>query len=96
MQSSDAASAPRGLIRSAAKTLVRSMNVILVVNAGSSSLKFQLFHVDGSTDLRLVIQGQFEGVGTRPRLKAHDSAGATLIDEAFSPEKARTWPRPLN
>ena len=64
------------------------MNVILVVNAGSSSLKFQLFHVDGSTDLRLVIQGQFEGVGTRPRLKAHDNAGATLIDETFSPEKA--------
>ncbi|MCY1707842.1 acetate/propionate family kinase [Pannonibacter sp. SL95] len=39
--------------------------VILVLNAGSSSIKFDLF--SGSTDL---MRGQIEGLGASPRLKA--------------------------
>jgi acetate kinase len=45
------------------------MDAILVVNAGSSSVKFQIFAVNGGVPLRLV-KGQIDGIGTRPRLAA--------------------------
>ena len=54
-------------------------DAILVVNAGSSSLKFQLFDVvDGAPQRR--IRGQIDGIGVRPRLRATDAGGATLVD----------------
>ena len=43
---------------------------ILVVNAGSSSIKFQLFDVGAYDQLKRRLQGQIEGIGTRPRLVA--------------------------
>ncbi|MBP7240996.1 acetate/propionate family kinase [Amaricoccus sp.] len=55
------------------------MRTLLVVNAGSSSLKFQLFDVaDGAPKRR--IRGQMDGIGVHPRLRATDAAGATLVD----------------
>jgi acetate kinase len=45
------------------------MDSILVVNAGSSSVKFEVFTVDGSTKLTRKIKGQIDGIGTRPRLR---------------------------
>lgn len=55
------------------------MDAILVVNAGSSSLKFQIFDVvDGAPRRR--VRGQMEGIGVHPHLHAIDSAGATLVD----------------
>lgn len=57
------------------------MDVILVVNAGSSSLKFQSFGlVDGGLQRR--VRGQVDGIGVRPRLRIVDSAGAVLIDRS--------------
>jgi acetate kinase len=56
------------------------MDVILVVNAGSSSVKFQLFTVDGVDDLKRLIKGQIEGIGTQPRLRATGSDGSLLVD----------------
>ena len=44
---------------------------LLVVNAGSSSIKFQLFHVTAGAGLELAFKGQLEGIGTRPHLAAH-------------------------
>ena len=41
---------------------------ILVVNAGSSSLKFSLFRVDAIDQLQLAARGQIYGIGSRPRL----------------------------
>ena len=58
---------------------------ILVVNAGSSSLKFSLFRLDDSDHLQLTARGQIEGVGTRPRLRAKDAAGATLVERDYEP-----------
>lgn len=52
---------------------------LLVINAGSSSLKFQLFDVGDGTPRRR-IRGQMDGIGVHPRLRATDAAGATLID----------------
>jgi acetate kinase len=57
---------------------------LLVVNAGSSSLKFSVFRVGRSDTLQLAAHGQIDGVGTRPRLIAHDAAGAALIERDYS------------
>ncbi|MER2508994.1 MAG: acetate/propionate family kinase [Amaricoccus sp.] len=57
------------------------MRTILVINAGSSSLKFQLFDVESGAPRR-AIRGQMDGIGVHPRLKATDGAGATLVDRA--------------
>jgi acetate kinase len=57
---------------------------ILVVNAGSSSIKFQLFDVGAYDQLKRRLRGQIEGVGTRPRLVANVK-GETLVEE--------TWPK---
>jgi acetate kinase len=42
------------------------MDALLVVNAGSSSLKFQLFAVEGGAPVRRY-KGQIDGIGVRPR-----------------------------
>jgi acetate kinase len=57
---------------------------ILVLNAGSSSIKFQLFGVVARDGLERRMRGQVEGIGTRPRLMAKGIKGETLVDE--------TWP----
>ena len=55
---------------------------ILVLNAGSSSLKFSLFAArDGALDL--VVRGQAEGLTTSPRFVAKDAAGAVLDEKAW-------------
>jgi acetate kinase len=63
---------------------MNSNGSILVVNAGSSSLKFSLFRTDGAAALQLAARGQIDGVGTRPRLSARDAAGAALVERDFS------------
>ena len=50
---------------------------VAVLNAGSSSLKFSLYALDGSV-LRLVAKGQVEGLTTRARFSATDAQGATV------------------
>ena len=56
------------------------MDVILVLNAGSSSLKFQIFAI-GSARPERQVKGQIDGIGVHPRFRAADAAGAVLIDE---------------
>ena len=43
------------------------MQAILVLNAGSSSLKFQIFAIDGD-GLERQVKGQIDGIGVHPRL----------------------------
>ena len=57
---------------------------VLVVNAGSSSIKFQLFEVGVRDRLKRRFKGQIDGIGTHPRLFAKDPEGKSLVDE--------TWP----
>ena len=59
------------------------MDPILVVNAGSSSVKFQVFAVDGASDLTLQIKGQVDGIGTQPRLHARAPGGIEVVDQRF-------------
>jgi len=52
----------------------------LVLNAGSSSLKFGVCWRPEAEDWRLESRGQIEGIGTSPRLSARDCAGRTLVN----------------
>ena len=65
---------------------------IVVLNAGSSSLKFSIYRIDGD-DLALVVRGQVEGVGATPRFKARDRMGAVLADAAMDTNGARVGHR---
>jgi acetate kinase len=62
---------------------VIAMDTILVVNAGSSSVKFQVFSVEGEGRLRRQIKGQMDGIGSRPRLRASGVGGDPLADRAY-------------
>jgi acetate kinase len=53
----------------------------LVLNAGSSSLKFCVYRRPERAKWRLEGRGQIEGIGTSPHLKAKDSEGGTLADQ---------------
>src|SRR5215203_4696842 len=50
----------------------------LVLNAGSSSLKFCVFQRPAGQNWRLAARGQIEGIGTSPRLSVKDANGASL------------------
>ena len=69
-----------------------AMDAILVVNAGSSSLKFQVFASDGGKELHCLVKGQMDGIGTKPRLRAEDASKSSLIDQTYPPEKVPDLP----
>jgi acetate kinase len=58
-------------------------DAILVLNAGSSSIKYSLF-VDSGGEPGFRLGGQIEGLYTSPRFTGRDAAGASLGE--------RTWP----
>jgi acetate kinase len=55
----------------------------LVLNAGSSSLKFCVYRSSGADAWRLDARGQVEGIGTSPRFTAKDGAGAKLSEQSL-------------
>jgi acetate kinase len=55
----------------------------LVLNAGSSSLKFCVYRRPESENWRLEARGQIEGIGTAPRLSVKDAAGTRLADQTL-------------
>ena len=57
-------------------------DVILVLNAGSSSIKFSLFVIRAG-ELKLKLRGQIEGIYSAPRFIAKDAAGTEV--------GSRTW-----
>lgn len=61
-------------------------NAIFVVNAGSSSIKFQLFSVDGDGECRRLMKGGFGGIGSLPHLFAADG-DQTLIDQTWEADE---------
>ncbi|NRP73281.1 Acetate kinase [Ensifer psoraleae] len=67
------------------------MDAILVINAGSSSLKFQVFGIADS-DLKRHIRGKIDGIGTRPRLRATAGDGSQLIDRTYNAANIRDLP----
>jgi len=59
------------------------MTCILVLNAGSSSIKFAAFRASADDALELLQQGQLDGIGSAPRLQAHDAARHSLVDRTL-------------
>jgi acetate kinase len=68
------------------------MDTILVVNAGSSSVKFQVFSIEGEGKLRRLIKGQMDGIGSRPRLRASGADSDPLADRAYPIESVPDIP----
>jgi acetate kinase len=58
-------------------------DTILVVNAGSSSIKFSMYEVGAGRTLSLVSRGQLDGIGTQPRLRVRDARGGALTDQKY-------------
>src|SRR5262252_4895206 len=56
----------------------------LVLNAGSSSLKFCVFQRPTGERWRLEARGQIEGIGTSPRLSVKGADGAKLADQVLA------------
>ncbi len=59
-------------------------NAILVVNAGSSSLKFSIFAAHSRGELELLSRGLAEGLYTAPHFVAKDADGALLAESSWS------------
>ena len=53
---------------------------MLVVNAGSSSIKFSVFETSADRSLVAGAHGQVEGIGTSPHLEVSDPHGTKLAD----------------
>lgn len=59
------------------------MDTILVVNAGSSSVKFRVFAVGERQSLRQLVSGQMDGIGVRPKLRATGASDEKLIERSY-------------
>jgi acetate kinase len=72
-----------------------SVRSILVINAGSSSLKFQIFAIE-TAGLARRVRGQLDGIGVRPRLRAEGPEGAELVARNYAPETVADLPAALD
>ena len=61
----------------------------LVLNAGSSSLKFCVFRRSALDAWRLAARGQIEGIGTAPNLSAKDGDGITIDQQTLDQASVR-------
>jgi acetate kinase len=65
------------------------MHAVLVLNAGSSSLKMSLFRLGPGAELGRALRGRVEAIGTgHPRLALQRDDGASLTDAALPPGQA--------
>ena len=58
-------------------------DAVLTINAGSSSLKFSLWRVGGDGQPTPALEGEIEGIGTEPHMKAKDAKGQELVDRRW-------------
>lgn len=61
-----------------------SSRTLLVVNAGSSSLKFSVFRLDDTDALQLAVRGQIDGIGIQPRMRVKDAANGVATERNFT------------
>src|SRR5260370_41426807 len=62
----------------------RMREPILVINAGSSSIKFSVFETAADRSLSAGVHGQVEGIGSSPRLEVIDARGRELTGQPIS------------
>jgi acetate kinase len=72
------------------------MDSLLVVNAGSSSVKFQVFSVEASGGPARKLKGQMDGIGVRPRLRVSGADGKGLVDRELSAGEVPDVPAALH
>jgi len=60
-------------------------DIVLVLNAGSSSIKFSVFVCPAGGPLARVYGGIIEGLDAQPRFVALDAGGAPIVDEPLKP-----------
>jgi len=63
-------------------------DAIVVVNAGSSSVKFSVYLASTDGEQQLAANGLAEGIGTHPAFKAKDEAGAVLVEHRWAEGEA--------
>jgi len=56
---------------------------LLILNSGSSSIKFAIYPKDAPGDVPALYHGEIEGIGDAARLEAHDADGKTVADQAI-------------
>jgi acetate kinase len=75
-------------------------DAIVVINAGSSSIKFAVFHAGSGTELGMKVEGQVDGIGTRPRFsvtpagaehESRDLSGGRGGDHRGAMDEIRAW-----
>src|SRR6478609_2511430 len=72
-------------------------DALIVLNAGSSSLKFQIFEERGEPEPALLFRGLIEGIGGAARFVVKAANGETLMEHRFdegrsiSHENALAW-----
>jgi acetate kinase len=71
-------------------------DTILVLNSGSSSIKFQLFAVCARNRLERRMKGLIDGIGVCPRFRAAGMRGECLADETWRVAEVGTVPAALD
>jgi acetate kinase len=61
----------------------------VVLNAGSSSLKFCVYRRPSAAGWHLDARGQIEGIGVSPRFSAKDAGGVRVADQTFDAATVR-------
>jgi acetate kinase len=64
-------------------------DAIVVINAGSSSIKFAVFRASAGAEPRMEVDGQVEGIGTRPHLSVRAAGGAEHTDRDLAGDRGR-------
>lgn len=59
-------------------------NATLVINAGSSSVKFSVFRETAAGDLAATVNGQISGIGTQPTFEAKDTAKKLVGEKVWT------------
>ena len=72
-------------------------NYLLVINAGSSSIKFAIYQQDASsTHLSADAAGQIEGIGSLPGFSVKRADGAVLVESTLSVDEIRDHTDAIN
>ncbi len=66
--------------------------LILTVNAGSSSIKIGLFAGRKGQEPKLLIRGKVDGIATQPRIQIKDTEGKILAEQHYSVEQIGNLP----
>jgi acetate kinase len=61
-------------------------NYLLIINAGSSSIKFALYQTENNQTLIADVTGQIEGIAIKPKFEVIAANNTSIVNESFSAE----------